>query len=325
MQQYVLRRLFYGAITALLVSLFIFAIMRIAPGDVAMQIALDLVGGEQGEGEDLVTQELYDSIREELGLNRPLPVQYLVWLKNMVTLNWGTSLYGENSIWEEFMRKVPLTLELAVFSIVLSTALGLPVGIIMALKQDTVLDYIGRVFSLAGLSVPNFWLATMLIMIGIYFVGWSPRLEYVHIWDDPIANLSIFFWPALITGYSAMATKARMMRSTMLEVLRQDYIRTANAKGLRYYVVVYRHAMKNALLPVLTIIGIQIARIIGGSVIMEQIFSLPGIGNYLVEGLGRRDYPVVQTLVLVFALWVVITNLVTDLAYGWLDPRIRLA
>jgi len=288
-----------------------------------MQIALDLVGGGEG-GEELVTVELLEGIREDLGLNRPLPVQYIVWLKDMVTLNWGKSLFSESSIWGEFTRKAPLTVELAVFSVVLSTVLGIPVGIMMALKQDSALDYTGRVFSLAGLSVPNFWLATMLIMIGIYFLSWSPRLTYVHIWDDPVANLSMFFWPALITGYSSMATKARMMRSTMLEVLRQDYIRTANAKGLRYFVVVYRHAMKNALLPVLTIIGIQVSHILGGSVIMEQMFSLPGVGNFLVEGMSRRDYPVVQTLVMVFALWVVIINLVTDLMYGWLDPRIRL-
>ena len=323
MQQYIMRRLMYGAVTTVLVSLFIFAIMRIAPGDVAMQIALDLVGGGEG-GEEFVTVELLESIREELGLNKPLPVQYFVWLRDMVTLNWGSSMFSESSIWGEFTRKVPLTLELAIFSVILSTVLGIPVGIIMALRQDSVEDYVGRVFSLAGLSIPSFWGATMLIMIGIYFLSWSPRLTYVHIWDDPMANLSMFFWPAVITGYSSMATKARMMRSTMLEVLRQDYIRTANSKGLRYFVVVYRHAMKNALLPVLTIIGIQVSHILGGSVIMEQIFSLPGIGNYLIEGMGRRDYPVVQTLVMVFALWVVIINLVTDLMYGWLDPRIRL-
>jgi len=270
-----------------------------------------------------VTVELLESIREELGLNKPLPVQYFVWLRDMVTLNWGSSMFSESSIWGEFTRKVPLTLELAIFSVILSTVLGIPVGIIMALRQDSVEDYVGRVFSLAGLSIPSFWGATMLIMIGIYFLSWSPRLTYVHIWDDPMANLSMFFWPAVITGYSSMATKARMMRSTMLEVLRQDYIRTANSKGLRYFVVVYRHAMKNALLPVLTIIGIQVSHILGGSVIMEQIFSLPGIGNYLIEGMGRRDYPVVQTLVMVFALWVVLINLATDLMYGWLDPRIR--
>jgi len=322
MQQYIMRRLMYGAVTTVLVSLFIFAIMRIAPGDVAMQIALDLVGGGEG-GEEFVTVELLESIREELGLNKPLPVQYFVWLRDMVTLNWGSSMFSESSIWGEFTRKVPLTLELAIFSVILSTVLGIPVGIIMALRQDSVEDYVGRVFSLAGLSIPSFWGATMLIMIGIYFLSWSPRLTYVHIWDDPMANLSMFFWPAVITGYSSMATKARMMRSTMLEVLRQDYIRTANSKGLRYFVVVYRHAMKNALLPVLTIIGIQVSHILGGSVIMEQIFSLPGIGNYLIEGMGRRDYPVVQTLVMVFALWVVLINLATDLMYGWLDPRIR--
>jgi len=317
MWEYVIRRLFLGALTMVLVSMMIFMIMRIAPGDVAMMI----LGEEEGA---TFTQEDIDYIRGELGLDRPLPVQYVVWLKDMVVLDWGTSLFDETSIWDEFFKRVPLTLQLVTMTVGISVLMGIPAGIIMALRQDTWIDYVVRIFSLSGLSIPNFWIATMMIMGGMLWFNWSPRLEYVSFFENPQGNLALFFFPAFALGWSSMATKSRMMRSTMLEVLRQDYIRTANAKGLRYYVVVYRHALKNALLPVITVIGMSIALSMGGSVIIESIFMLPGIGQYLVEGMNLRDYPVVQNLVMVFAGWVVITNLIVDLTYGWLDPRIRL-
>ena len=315
MIQYTLRRLWLGSITAVLVSLIVFFIMRIAPGDV-----VDIILG----GEDsFYSEETAALLREQLGLNRPLPVQYATWMTDFVTLQWGNSLVDSKPIWTEVRRKLPLTLELSILTLVISIVLGIPAGIMMALKQDGPVDYFIRIVSLLGLSIPNFWIATMVILFGMVYFNWSPRLEYVSFFTHPINNLGMFFWPAFALGTSSMATKARMMRSTMLEVLRQDYIRTAHAKGLRYYVVVYRHAMKNAMLPVVTIIGIQIAGILGGSVILESIFLLPGIGQYLIYSLSRWDYPVVQTLVLFFAVWIVLTNLVVDLTYGWLDPRIR--
>ena len=289
MQRYIARRLLLGALTGLLVSLMIFALLRVAPGDVAMMIALDMTGGE----EDLVTEEQLARIREDLGLNRPLPAQYFSWIGGIVTGNWGESMFSSEGIWDNFKSKLPVTLELAIASVVLSTLLGIPSGILMALRQDTWIDYGLRIFSLAG-----------------------P-------FDDPVANASQFFWPAVIVGYSAMATKARMMRSTMLEVIRQDYIRTAHAKGLASSVVMYRHALKNALIPVVTVVGLSVAAILGGSVIMERIFVLDGIGNMLVEGMNQRDFPVVQSLVLVFSLWIVLVNLLIDLSYGLLDPRVR--
>ena len=303
----------------MLVSLVIFAILRIAPGDVAMMIALEMTGGE----EDLVTEEQLEKIREDVGLNSPIYMQYLKWIGGWVTGDWGESMFSNEGIWENFMRKLPVTLELAILSIALSTILGLPAGVLMALKRDTWIDYSLRIWSLSGLSIPNFWLATMLLVIGMYIFEWSPQIGFVPFFDDPGANMSQFFWPAVIVGFSSMVTKARMMRSTMLEVLRQDYIRTAHAKGLSGSMVTYRHAMKNAFIPVITVIGFSIATIIGGSVIMERIFVLDGIGNMLVEGMNQRDYPVVQSLVLLFSLWIVITNLIVDLSYGWLDPRIR--
>jgi peptide/nickel transport system permease protein len=315
MLQYTLRRLYLGAITAVLVSLMVFAIMRIAPGDVVDVI----LGGEDA----FYSEETADLLREQLGLNAPLPVQYLTWMQDFITLQWGVSLVDSKPIWNEIKRKMPLTFELSVLTLLISVVLGIPAGIIMALRQDTWVDYLVRMGSLLGLSIPNFWIATMVILGGVLFFNWSPRLEYVSIWENPVQNLWMFFWPAVALGTSSMATKARMMRSTMLEVLRQDYIRTAHAKGLRHFVVVYRHAMKNAMLPVVTIIGIQIAGILGGSVILETIFLLPGMGQYLIYSLTRWDYPVVQTLVLFFAAWIILTNLIVDLTYGWLDPRIR--
>ncbi len=315
MLQYTLRRLYLGAITAVLVSLMVFAIMRVAPGDVVDVI----LGGEDA----FYSEETADLLREQLGLNAPLPVQYITWMQDFVTLQWGVSLVDSKPIWNEIKRKMPLTFELAVLTLLISVVLGIPAGIIMALRQDTWVDYLVRMSSLLGLSIPNFWIATMVILGGVLYFNWSPRLEYVSIWVNPVENLWMFFWPAFALGTSSMATKARMMRSTMLEVLRQDYIRTAHAKGLKHFVVVYRHAMKNAMLPVVTIIGIQIAGILGGSVILETIFLLPGMGQYLVYSLTRWDYPVVQTLVLFFAAWIILTNLIVDLTYGWLDPRIR--
>ena len=232
-------------------------------------------------------------------------------------------MFSGTEVWAEFKSRIPITLQLVIMAQGLAISLGIPAGVIMALRRDTWIDYVVRIFSLAGLSVPSFWTATLLLVGGMYLLDWNPRLKYVPFVDDPVENLKQFIWPAVMLGYISSATQARMMRSTMLEVLRQDYIRTAHAKGLRYAVVVYRHAMKNALLPVVTIIGITVALTIGGSVIMETVFMLPGMGSFMVYSLTRWDYPVVQTLVLFFSSWIVITNLLIDMSYGWLDPRVR--
>ena len=320
MGSYVLRRVLLGLLTVLMVSLVIFALLRIAPGDVALQVAM--------QGDDTITPEMIDPqvlvrIREQLGLDYPLHIQYLLWMKGMLTGDWGESFYTGNSVYDEVKRRAPVTLQLAGTAITLSIILGIPAGIIMAIKQDTWIDYFVRIWSLLGLSIPNFWIATMVIMMGVIYFDWSPRLDYLTPLEDLKGNLVMFIWPAVAVGVSSQATKSRMMRSTMLEVLRQDYIRTAHAKGLRYFVVVYRHAMKNAMLPVVTIIGIQIAFIVGGSVIMETIFQLPGMGTLLVRAMNQRDYEVVQSVVTIVSVWIVLTNLAVDLTYGWLDPRIR--
>tara|TARA_B100001123_G_scaffold106164_1_gene123352 strand:- start:11914 stop:12549 length:636 start_codon:yes stop_codon:yes gene_type:complete len=208
-------------------------------------------------------------------------------------------------------------------TITISTIIAIPIGIMMALRQDTWLDYTLRIVSLGGISIPSFWFATMILVVGLYFFSWSPRLDYVSFGEDPWENIKMFIFPALTLGWVTSATKSRMMRSSMLEVLRQDYIRTAHAKGLRYYIVVIRHALKNALLPVITIIGISFALIAGGSVIIETIFQLPGIGRFLVEAMNQRDYNIVQALVAFFSVWIIFANLLVDLTYGVVDPRVR--
>jgi peptide/nickel transport system permease protein len=315
MTEYILRRLLLGVLTAFLVSILVFTLLRIAPGDV-----VDAILGGEGE---VYSDEVREALREQLGLNRPLPIQYLTFMRDFVTLQWGESLRNNTQIWPQIQKKLPITLELSVMTLLISVLMGIPIGTLMALYRDSWIDYILRVLSLAGLSIPNFWTATMIVLGGAFFLNWSPRLEYISPLEDPRANFIMFFWPALAAGWVGQATQARMMRSTMLEVLRQDYIRTAHAKGLRYYVVVYRHALKNALLPVITIIGITVALILGGTVIIESIFQLPGLSRYLVESLRNWDYTVVQTVVLFLSIWIVLSNLVVDLAYGWLDPRIR--
>ena len=318
MQRYIVRRLLLGLVTMFIVSLLIFAMVRIAPGDVALQIAAQ----GQEEGAD-IPEEVIQEIRDLLGLDRPLPVQYGTWVRDIVTLDWGESYFSGFNVFEELRRRFPVTLELALISIVLAMAMGLPLGALMALKQDSWIDYAARIFSLGGLSVPNFWSATLIIAVGMFWLDWSPRIQYVSFFKDPLGNLSLYSWPAMTLGWIIMATQARMLRSSMLEVLRQDYIRTARAKGLTSFVVTYRHVLRNAMLPVVTIVSFSVILAMGGSVITEQIFNLPGMGQYLVTAMSRRDYPVVQTVVLLFTGWVVLINLATDLAYGWLDPRIR--
>jgi len=319
MKEYLIRRLLFGVLTVFIVSALIFALLRIAPGDVALLIAEANSGGE---GID-VSEEDLEEIREMLGLNDPLHIQYFSWIKGFFVGDWGDSLFTGRDVFEEFKLKFPVTLELVIFSQIIAIALGLPAGILMALKQNSWIDYVIRVLSLAGLSLPSFWSATLLLLGGAYFFMWNPQLGSFPLTEEPWQNIQQFFWPALMLGYISAATKARMMRSTMLEVLRQDYIRTAKAKGLTQYVVTARHALKNAFIPVITVIGITTALSLGGSVVMERVFSMPGLGGFILEGMLSRDFPIVQSIVLFFAMAVIFVNLVIDISYGWFDPRVR--
>tara|TARA_B100001146_G_scaffold84523_1_gene75113 strand:- start:942 stop:1907 length:966 start_codon:yes stop_codon:yes gene_type:complete len=319
MKEYLIRRLLFGVVTLFTVSALIFALLRIAPGDVALMIAEANSGGE---GID-VSEEDLEEIREKLGLNAPLHIQYVSWLTGYVVGDWGDSLFTGRDVFDEFKLKFPVTLELVIFSQIIAIFLGLPAGIIMALRQDSWLDYTIRVTSLAGLSLPSFWSATLLLLGGAYFFTWNPELGSFKITEEPWQNIQQFFWPSMMLGYISASTKARMMRSTMLEVLRQDYIRTAKAKGLTEYVVTARHALKNAFIPVITVIGITTALALGGSVVMERVFSMPGLGSFILEGMLARDFPIVQSITLFFAISVVFVNLLIDISYGWFDPRVR--
>ncbi len=318
MQAYIIRRLLLACLTVAMVSTLIFAILRIAPGDVALMVYTQ--GDESIQEIDPVALE---AIRVQLGLDVPLFQQYTTWITNMLMLDWGESYFHGGKVFDDWKRKLPITLQLAFMTITISTIIAIPIGIMMALRQDTWLDYLLRIISLGGISIPSFWFATMILVVGLYFFSWSPRLDYISFAEDPWENIKMFILPAITLGWVTSATKSRMMRSSMLEVLRQDYIRTAHAKGLRYYVVVIRHALKNALLPVITIIGISFALIAGGSVIIETIFQLPGIGRFLVEAMNQRDYNIVQALVAFFSVWIIFANLLVDLTYGVVDPRVR--
>ena len=319
MKEYLIRRLLFGALTVFIVSALIFALLRIAPGDVALLIAEANSGGE---GID-VSEEDLEEIREKLGLNDPLHIQYFGWITGFVVGDWGESLFTGRDVFDEFKLKFPVTLELVIFSQIIAIALGLPAGILMALKQNSWIDYVIRILSLAGLSLPSFWSATLLLLGGAYFFMWNPQLGSFPLTEEPWQNIQQYFWPAMMLGYISAATKARMMRSTMLEVLRQDYIRTAKAKGLTQYVVTARHALKNAFIPVIKVIGIKTALSLGGSVVMERVFSMPGLGGFILEGMLSRDFPIVQSIVLFFAMAVIFVNLLIDISYGWFDPRVR--
>jgi peptide/nickel transport system permease protein len=265
-----------------------------------------------------------DALRKDLGLDRPIYVQYVEWIGNIVLRgDFGRSYWTRQPIWDEFARRFPVTLELAVLTILVSVAIGILVGIVSAVRQDSAADYVGRVFSILALSVPYFGLAVLVVVLPSILFKWTPVWTYVSLTADPLSNLKIMIVPALIFGVTRAGPIMRIMRSALLDVLRQDYIRTAWSKGLSERAIVLRHALKNALIPVITLVGLQMPLYIGGSVIMEAIFRLPGVGLFFFEALTRLDYPVVQSVNLIIAALVVGLNLAIDLAYAFLDPRIR--
>jgi peptide/nickel transport system permease protein len=318
MSRYLLRRLIATVPVLIGVSLIVFVIMRVAPGDVAQMI----LSGESGSG---ASAEEVQQLRHRLGLDRPYYAQYLTFLAGLVRLDPGESLWTGQPILLELGRRIPITLELAVMAVVISWAIALPTGILSAVFQDTWVDYVFRVFSVAGLAVPAFWTGTLLLLLLAQHLHWMPPLGYVSPMDNPRLNVQQFIWPALIIGYATSAILSRMTRSAVLEVLREDYVRTARAKGVRGAVVVGRHVLKNALPPVVTLSAVQMGNLLGGAVISETIFTLPGVGRFLVDAILHRDYPVVQTIVILFAVVVVTLNLLTDVLYAWFDPRTRHA
>ena len=314
MYKYVIRRLLLSIPVLLLSSLIVFGLMRVMPGD-----ALTVLMGESGN----VSAKDLQKLQKELGLDRPYVEQYGIWLWQMVSLNPGYSIFTNEPITVALKKAIPVTLELAALAIVLGLVIAIPIGVLSATRQDSASDYVGRVVAVSGLSIPDFWLATLVITFAAIWFHWIPPIGYVSLWESPWRNLQQFLLPAAILGFRLSAATMRMTRSTVLEVLREDYVRTAWAKGLAGRIVVYKHALKNALIPVITIVGGQLGVLLASTVVVETIFALPGMGRLTVEAILYRDYPIVQTNVMLVAATLVTLNLVVDLAYAWLDPRIR--
>ena len=328
MRAYFIRRLLLIIPTMLILTIIVFLAVRFIPGD-----AIDVMLYSM-ESSELAQREIVERM---LGLDVPVYVQYGRWIGVLPTPGWPTGepqlkgllqgTFGDSmrgwSIEERIIGRLPVTIELGAMAIVIGFVIALPVGIYSAIRQNTATDYAGRTVAVIGLATPNFWLAIMVMLYPAIWWGWTPSVQLILFKEDPLGNLGMFLIPAVILGTAMSAETMRMTRTMMLEVLRQDYIRTAWAKGLKERVVVLRHTVKNALIPVVTLVGLQFPLLIGGSVILEQIFVLPGIGRMFVEALDHRDYPVVSAINLVFATAVLVINLIIDLLYAYLDPRVR--
>jgi len=315
MRTYLVKRLLLIVPTLLGVASLVFVIMRVIPGDVALLI----LGGDGGN----IDQAQLVAMHRQLGLDQPLLVQFGTWLWGVLRFDFGTSLWTGQPVVEELLIRLPLSLELAFLATGVSVLIAIPLGMLAAARQDTWVDYVVRVISIGGLAIPSFWVGILVILLLVIYFGWGPPLEFTPPWVDPWANFQQMVWPVLTVGYRYAAVTTRMTRSTVLEVLREDYIRTAWAKGLAERVIVIRHALKNAMLPVITLIGTEFAFLIGGLVVTETVFTLNGVGRFVVDAVAHRDYPVVQALVFVIAFGFVIVNLLIDLTYAWFDPRIR--
>src|SRR2546425_2461373 len=313
MRQYVLRRLALAVPTLVLVSVIVFSIMRLMPGDVVLRMV-----------EGHAYAPTVDALRKELGLDRPAHVQYLEWIGGIVLRgDFGSSYWTRQPIWDEFIRRFPITLELAGLTILTSVVIGVLVGIVSAVRQDTASDYVGRILAILALSVPYFGLAVLVVVLPSIYFKWTPLWTYVPFTTHPLENLKIMIVPALVFGVTRAGPIMRIMRSALLDVLRQDYIRTAWSKGLPERAIVLRHALKNALIPVVSLSGLQTPLYIGGSVIIEAIFRPPGIGLFFLAALTRLDYPGGPSRSAIWAGMVVGMNLAIDLTYAFLDPRIR--
>jgi peptide/nickel transport system permease protein len=315
MQQYIARRLLLNIPVLFLVSLIIFCLVRLLPGDAIMAMVAEASN---------IDPATLDAMRAELGLDLPLYHAYGVWLLRLIQGDIGTAFSaGGRPITDLWARALPISIELTILSMVVALAVALPLGVLSAIRQDTTMDYVARIFAISGLSIPSFWSGTLIIVWAAIWFKWIAPVGYVSPFEDLGKNLQQFLVPAIIEGYILSATTARLARSTMLEVLREDYIRTAWAKGLRERAVVMRHALRNALIPVVTIVGNQFRILIGGLVVIEVLFNLPGMGRLTYDAILQRDYGVIQANVMFIAFMVVSINLVVDIAYAWLDPRIR--
>ena len=323
MYQYIIKRLLLMIPTLFGAAVLVFLLLRAIPGDICEL----RMGGEGG----LVDEATLATCRETLGLNEPLLMQFFEFVWGFFTLDLGISMWTGQPIIHEIGLRFELSVQVAIMATIVSILVSIPLGTISAIKQDTWVDYLVRAFSIAGIAMPSFWLG-ILIILGLligsqawFGTPWMPPIQYVPIWEDPMTNLSMLIWPALATGYRYSAVATRMTRSALLEVLREDYVRTARAKGLFEKIIINRHALKNAMLPVVTVIGIEFAFLMGGLVVTEQVFNLNGLGKLFVESVTNNDYTLTQALVMLVVLIFVVTNFLVDLLYAWLDPRIRFS
>jgi peptide/nickel transport system permease protein len=313
MSTYILRRLALFVPTLVGVSVVVFVLVRLLPGDATTLQLQDARASAADEA----------ALRQQLGLDRPMVVQYLDWAATLARGDLGRSFKSRNAVADELGARIPVTLELGLMAMVVAAGIAIPIGVLSAVRQDTWADYTARSAAIGLLAIPGFWLGTLVVTLPSVWWQWTPPLRYTRLLDDPAKNLAHVIIPALILGLGLSGGLMRLIRTQMLEVLRQDFVRTAAAKGLPEHSIVVRHALKNAFIPALTAFGLQVSLLISGTVVLESIFVLPGMGRYLLESVQARDYPAVQGLNLLFALVIVVANLVVDLLYGWLDPRVR--
>jgi len=315
MWKYLLKRFLLMFPTLVELEVVTLLLIRVIPGDV---VELRLAGDSAAVSEDVLKHE-----RARFGLDQPVWKQFAVWIAGIPRLDFGTSMWTGSPIWEEIKLRFALSLQVAIMATIVAVILAVPLGVIAALKQDTWVDYAVRIFSIAGLAVPSFWLGILFILTFLIVFKWLPPMVYTPFWVNPWQNMLQLVWPALAVGYRYSAVATRMTRSAMLEVLREDYVRTARAKGLAQRLILVRHALKNAMLPVLTVIALEFAFLIGGLVVTEQVFNLNGIGLLFVQAVAHRDYTLIQALVMLVAGIFIFVNFVMDVMYAWIDPRIR--
>ena len=316
MRQYTFKRIGLFVPTILLMTILVFFVMRVVPGAPAFAL-------REGDGGGSYPQQALENLRAELGTDRNIAAQYVSWLGGIIQGDFGDSYWFKASVMTELGNRMPRTLELAVLAITLSVLFSVPLGIVSAIKPDSWLDLGARTFTIIGIAIPNFLMAILMILLLLAVFNWLPPLGYVELWENPLRNLQQMIFPAIALAIYDMAFIGRVTRSSMMEVLREDYMRTARAKRLAERVVLVRHGLKNAFLPILTISGWQFARLFEGAVIIETIFLIPGVGRILIEAIFHRDFPMIQAVIVVIGTGVLLINLVVDLLYGWLDPRIR--
>lgn len=317
MLKYLLRRLLLAVVTIFGVTVVIFVAMRVLPGD-----PLAMIYGE-GQGIYVLTDAEVAAVKASLGLDQPLYMQYLRWMRDVFSGEMGYSFWSDVPIRDTILRRGPITAQIALIAIVLAWLIGVPAGVMSALWRESWLDYILRLVVTMFMAIPSFWLGLTMILFMVLVFNWRPSLTIVQLWEDPARNLSMVMGPSLAVGVGLAAIIARMTRTTVLEVLREDYVRTAKAKGLSQRLTIIRHVLRNAMLPVITVSGLSLAGLLGGAVAVERAFGFPGLGSALAQGAVERDWMMVQNLTLLFAVTFVFINLIIDLLYAWVDPRIR--